>query len=153
MTAVTAPPKASTRAAAVGSLIDVMWAEREKKRKLEAEIKAIDEKLAALEESLTERMDKEGMAKATGRFASVSFTSSISANPQGEEGWTAFYAFMAKKKYWHLLQRRVSDTAYREVLASLNGGGKLEDLTIKNQVPGMLPFTKKRLNLRALATT
>lgn len=152
MTAVTAPAKASTRAATVGSLIDAMWEKREKKRKLEAEVKLLDDDMLALEEALTERMNKEGMAKATGKNASVSFTSSISANPQGEEGWALLYAFIAKKKYWHLLQRRVSDTAYREVLALLNGGGKLEELTIKNQVPGTLPFTKKRLNLRALAT-
>lgn len=152
MTAVASPPKTSTKPASVGSLIDRMWELREKKRAAEAEIKTITEQMDALEESLTERMNSEGMAKATGRAASVSFTTTIIADPQGEEGWAELYKFIAKKKLWHLLQRRISDPAYREVLASLNGGGKLEELVIKHQVPGTLPFSKKRLNLRALST-
>lgn len=153
MTEVASKPKASTRPATVGSLIDQMWALREKKRVLEAEAEDISKQMTAIEDVLTERMDKEGVAKSTGSKATVSFTTSIIAVPQGEEGWSKFYEFIAKKKYWHLLQKRVSEPAYREVLASLNGGGAdLDLMKVRKQVPGVLPLSKKRLNLRALST-
>lgn len=152
MTTVASKPKAATRPATVGALIDQMWALREKKRVLEADAEEISKQMSALEVELTERMDKEGVAKSTGSKASVSFTTSIIADPQGDEGWAKFHAFIAKKKYWHLLQKRVSEPAYREVLASLNGGGDVDLMKVKNQVPGVLPFVKKRISLRALST-
>ena len=47
---------------------------------------------------------------------------------------------------------RVSEPAYREVLTALNGGGAGMDLMkVRKQVPGVLPLSKKRLNLRALS--
>lgn len=51
--------------------------------------------------------------------------------------WDAFYAYIYKNKFGHLLQRRVSDPAWRELMEQ----GK--------KVPGTTPFTKKRLNFRA----
>ena len=152
MTEVATKAKASTRPASVGALIDQMWALREKKRVLEASAEEITKQMTVIEETLTERMDAEGVAKSTGSKATVSFTTSIIAVPQGEEGWAKFYEFIAKKKYWHLLQKRVSEPAYREVLTALNGGGAGMDLMkVRKQVPGVLPLSKKRLNLRALS--
>lgn len=156
MTTATAPAKTqvAVKPAPVGSIIDKMWTLREAKRKLEEQTKSITKEMDELEEELSARMDAEGMAKATGKNASVSYTETISATPQGEEGWAALYTYIAKKKYWHLLERRISAAAYREVLAMLNGQN-LADLDlkkVKKQVPGTLPFTKKRLSLRALST-
>jgi hypothetical protein len=42
--------------------------------------------------------------------------------------------------YFHLLQKRVSEPAYRELLEK----GK--------KVPGVQPFTARKLNLRSLTT-
>ena len=71
----------------------------------------------------------------TGKAASVSISTSTVANV---EDWDAFLAWIYKTKNGHLLQRRVSDPAWREMVE------------IKGVVPGTQPFTKKRLNLRAL---
>lgn len=123
-----------TRPPSTGAIIDQLWGYREQKRGLEAQVKEVEDKIKATEESIMERLGAEGLEKATGTKASVSITSSITADVQD---WDLFYPFIAKNKFWHLLQRRVSDTGYRELLEQ----GK--------KVPGVVPFTKKRINLRS----
>ena len=119
-----------------GALIDQMWELREKKRKLEASIKDLEGQMADVESQLMGRMESDGVDKMTGKAASVSISTSTVANV---EDWDAFLAWIYKTKNGHLLQRRVSDPAWREMVE------------IKGAVPGTQPFTKKRLNLRALS--
>lgn len=130
--------------ASVGTLIDKLWTLREEKRELEAKAAAVSKLMEPLEEQLFAKMDADGVDKATGRKASVSFSFAVSANVgvdgDVEAGWQALYGYIKKTGYWHLLQRRVTDTSYRELLDA----GK--------KVPGVQPFTKKRINLRTLAT-
>ena len=133
----TAAP-ARTRLASTGHLIDTLWALRETKRRLESEADTVAKEMATIEEQLTARMDSEGVVKATGTRATVSFSSNVTAQVEGDDGWTLLYPYIAKHKYWHLLQRRISDPAYRELLEA----GK--------KVPGVQPFVKKRLNLRVV---
>jgi hypothetical protein len=155
MVAVTSPPKTSvkTRPPAVGPLIDQLWALREQRKKLEEAADELSKQMSTIEEQLVDAMEAEGVQKATGRKASLSFTYNVIADVQGDEGWKLFYEFIAKKKYFHLLHRRVSDAAYKEVLASLNGAGPDFDIkTAKKQVPGVLPFVKRRINLRTLSS-
>ena len=136
MPTVTESPKAKKPAKLTpGALIDQMWGLREKKRKLEASIKDLEGQMADVESQLMERMESDGVDKMTGKAASVSISTSTVANV---EDWDAFLAWIYKTKNGHLLQRRVSDPAWREMVE------------IKGVVPGTQPFTKKRLNLRAL---
>lgn len=118
----------------LGALIDQMWALREKKRTLEASIKDIDGSLADIESSLMEQMQEQGVDKMSGVMATVSISTNTVAQV---ENWDEFLSFIYKKKYGHLLQRRVSDPAYRELLEQ------------GTKVPGVSPFSKARLNLRA----
>lgn len=120
-----------------GATIDTMWELREKKRALEASVKDVGGQIADLESKLMEDMQANGVDKMTGKHASVSITSTVVANV---EDWDAFWAYIHKMKYGHLLQRRVSDPAYRELL------------DLGKKIPGTQPFTKKRLNLRALSS-
>ena len=135
-------PKAKAVKAAVtgkqttGAIIDELWALRDQKRDLEADVKKIEAKVETLTATFSERLDAEGLDKATGKKASASFSSAVTANV---EDWTTFMAYVYKNKYGHLLQRRVSDVAYRELIDA----GK--------KVPGVQPFIKKRLNLSSLA--
>ena len=127
--------KATARMVTVGSTIDKLWAKREEKREAEAKVTVIAAEIAVIEESLMARMDTEETSKSQGKKASVSITSSIVANV---EDWDAFHTFVAKNKYFHLLQKRVSDPAVRE----LWDAGK--------KVPGVQPFSKRKLNVRSL---
>ena len=125
-----------TRAPSVGAVIDQIWATREEKRRLEAQVKETSLKIEELETTLMERLEKEGLEKAAGSKASVSIGTSVVADVQD---WDAFWVYILKNKYTHLLQRRVSEPAYRELLDA----GK--------KVPGVQPFTKRKLNIRTVA--
>ena len=129
--------KVTARMSTMGSTIDSLWSKREEKREAEAKIKVIESEIAVIEESLMERMDKEETAKSQGTKASVSITQAVVANV---EDWASFHAYVAKNKYFHLLQKRVSDPAVRE----LWDAGK--------KVPGVQPFTKRKLNIRSLTS-
>ncbi|HQJ52284.1 MAG TPA: hypothetical protein PKW05_10965 [Anaerolineae bacterium] len=142
MATATAEPRAKTIAkvtdrlvGTLGSTIDEMWALREKKRVAEEAVKKIEVDIAIQEEILLARMDKEDTNKAEGKKASASITNAVVANVQD---WGAFHEYIRKNKFFHLLQRRVSDPAYRELL------------DLGKKVPGVEPFTKRKLNLRSL---
>lgn len=147
-TAVKASPSSTT----VGALIDKMWELREKKKKHEDDAAAVSKQMSEVEETLVEAMAAQGVDKSTGKRASASFTYSVTADVQGDEGWAKFYAYIAKHKYFHLLHRRVTDASYKELLISLNGGGDVDIMKAKKQVPGVLPFLKRRVNLRTLSS-
>lgn len=119
----------------IGALIDAVWAAREEKRRLEVQIKEIEATIAEHQAALMERMGEQGMEKATGSRASVSISSNVVADVKD---WDEFWPYIAKNKFFHLVQRRVSDPAYRELLEA----GK--------KVPGVEPFTKRTLNVRSL---
>lgn len=127
--------KLKTKPASLGAVIDQIWAAREEKRRLEAEVGEIEAKISELEQQLIERLDAEGLDRATGSKATVSVSTNTVANVTD---WDAFWQFILKNKYTHLLQRRVSDPAYRELLEQ----GK--------KVPGVEPFLKRRLNVRSI---
>lgn len=120
----------------LGGLIDSIWQEREKKRALEADIKAIEGNIADMETKLIERMDKEGVDKSTGKTASVSISENVI--PQTED-WDAFIEYVIKSKQGHLVERRPATLACRELWEK------------KGKIPGLVPFTKRKVNIRTLS--
>lgn len=122
----------------LGTGIDKMFELREEKRVLDAQVAAIEAELHAYEEALLEQMKSQGIDKATGSKATISRTMGTVA---GMEDWDKLCAFIKRTGNFQLLQKRVSDPAYRELLES------------KGVVPGLQPFTKVRLNLRVLPPT
>jgi hypothetical protein len=119
--------------ATIGDKIDKLFKLREDKRKLEAKIKAITDDINDTEIELMEHMDKEGTSIGKGTKASVSITSSVKPNVQD---WDLYYAYIHKNKYYHLLERRPSVTACRELFET------------KGKIPGVIPFVQRRINLR-----
>lgn len=119
----------------IGSLVDSLWAERERKRALEEKMKEIEKGIEAQTLELLERMEKEGLDQVRGTAASISIGANVTATVTD---WDSFSAWIIKTRNLHLLQRRVSDPAYRELLEH----GK--------KIPGTEPFVKKRLNIRSL---
>lgn len=118
----------------LGATIDDLWALREEKRAAEEGVKIIEAKMSALEEDLMEKLKQQGTKSATGAKATASIITAVVANV---DDWAAFHAFIAKNKFFHLLHKRVSEPAYRELLDA----GK--------KVPGVQPFSKEKINLRA----
>ena len=120
----------------LGTAIDSLWALREQKRALEADVKLLEENIKSCEEALIERLDAEGLDKSTGKAASVSITSTQSAAIDDFEELTKY---VKRSGHFHLFQRRISDPAARELFET------------KGKVPGLSLFTKRRLNLRSLS--
>jgi len=124
------------RPKALGGEIDRLWALREKKRAAESVVNDIEGEINTLEAALIIRLDGEGLDKASGQRGTVSIGESINGTI---EDWDLFTKFVARTKNFQLLHRRVTDTAYRELLS------------MGRPVPGLKPFTKRKLNLRTIA--
>lgn len=118
----------------LGQLIDQLDTVRERKRKLSEQIKTLEGEYSVLEEQVKERLLAEGMDKATGKKATASLTQEVVATVKD---WDALCAYVKKSGHFHLLQRRVSNPAFRELAA-------------KKPVPGLEPFVKTNLNLAHL---
>ncbi len=119
----------------VGAKIDALHALREEKRKIESKLSEKVSEIAALEEELMDQMDAQNITKSTGSKATVSI--SVSVKPAVED-WDAFYAYIHRHKYYHLLERRPSVTGCRELFDT------------KGVIPGVTPFTQRKLNVRSV---
>lgn len=119
----------------VGAKIDSLHALREEKRLLEEQVKAKTQEIDLAENELIEQMDQQNITKSTGSKATVSITTS---EKPSVEDWNAFYAFIGKNKYYHLLERRPSVTGCRELFDT------------KGKIPGVVPFTQRKLNIRSV---
>lgn len=116
----------------IGAKIDQLHALREDKRELEKQVKEISSEMSALESELIDQMDAEETTKSAGKAASVSITKSV---VPAVENWDVFYEFIREHNYFHMLERRPAVLACREMFEH-NG-----------QIPGVVPFVKRKLNL------
>ncbi len=73
----------------------------------------------------------------TGKGTLASFSIGDSVVPQVKD-WDAFYKYIAKTKFYHLLERRPSVTGCRELFDT------------KGAIPGVEKFTKRKINLRGV---
>jgi hypothetical protein len=120
----------------IGAISDRLWQLREDKKKLAEQEKSINGQIAALELLLFERMDKEGTTKGAGRRASVSLgEQTIFQFDTDNNGYDLFVKFVARNKFYHLFERRISQLATAEVFAK------------KGMVPGLKVFKKRTINL------
>ena len=119
----------------VGAKIDSLHALREEKRQLEELLKAKAQEIDLVENELIEQMDQQNISKSTGTKATVSITTSTKPSV---EDWDALYAYIHKNKYYHLLERRPSVTGCRELFDT------------KGKIPGVVPFTQRKLNIRSV---
>lgn len=126
----------SVKPQTLGKTIDSLWALREVKRAKEAEIKEIEGQISAAESTLLERLDAEDTVKSEGKNASVSISESVNFNITD---FDEFAKYVGKSKQFHLFQRRVSELAVREIFEN------------KGAVPGLTPYTKRKINLRSLS--
>ena len=86
---------------------------REAKRDLERQVASLDEQLKANEQDIIELADQTGLT----RFAVGKLSFSISENTVGQvEDWDTVYAYIHDNRAFHLLQRRLSNAAYKELL-------------------------------------
>lgn len=97
----------------LGACVDKLYEMREKRLKLAAEVEKMQGQEYELREHILTMMNEQDMEKATGKLASASMKPTIVARVQD---WDVFYEYIRKNKAFFLLQRRVNDSAYREIL-------------------------------------
>lgn len=130
-----AAPAAKKDELPLGKLIDNLFDMRAKRAVVEAKAKDMKAEECVVEEQILERLHREEVAGSRGKKASAFVTQSVVAQVTD---WDAFHAFIGKKKMWHLLQRRTSDAACREMF------------TLGKNIPGVEPFTKVGLSITTL---
>lgn len=119
--------------ATTGSMIDKLHTLREERRLLEKKIEDINKEFSIIEGELMKQMRHEGLESAKGKFASAALQEVVKPSV---EDWDKFYAYIAKNKYFHLLERRPSVTGCRELFET------------KGKIPGVLPITLQKISLR-----
>lgn len=119
----------------IGSLIDALHAKKLEVKAALAEMNRLIEEADRLELQIIDRLDAEESATGSGKRAAATVNESVV--PQVQD-WDALYAYIHENKYYHLLQRRPSSPGCRELFEQ------------QKQIPGVVPFTKRTLNLRSL---
>ena len=119
----------------IGAKIDQLHDLREQKRELEEQVNQLKAQMAELENELIAEMDKQGVTKSTGGAATVSISSTV--RPSVDD-WDAFYTYIHRHKFYHLLERRPSVSGCNELLET------------KGKIPGVVPYTQRKLNIRSV---
>lgn len=121
----------------VGSLADKLWDIRESIREKNDELKELEKEKETLKMQLMSAMDEQGLDQVRGQHATISITSATVANI---DDYDAFWAYVRRHNLPELLQRRLSVTAYRELLEERKG----------KPIPGTTPFEKRDLSVRTI---
>jgi len=115
----------------LGVIIEDLGKLKDKQKILTKKLTDLKAEIMAAEGMIIEELDKQGLKKSTGASATVSIITSV--KPQVED-WELFYAFIHRRKFYHLLDRRPSVLGCRELFES------------KGKIPGVSPFTARKLS-------
>ncbi len=118
----------------VTTISDDIFALNEQIKKLSASVKELEEKKNKLEYELIMEAEKAGLDKGGGKTSKFTIKESIVPVVAASD-WDKLYAFIAKKKWFHLLERRPSLTGCRELWEQ----GK--------EIPGVSKFTKRKVTV------
>ena len=121
----------------IGTLIDQLHVTREKIRELNAQVSTLEEAKKNVEEQLLAALKADGVTKATGKAATASISTQTVAQIEDID---RVYQYVLKNKCPFLFERRVSNAAFRELLAQRNN----------KAIPGLKAFDKETISLRSL---
>lgn len=119
----------------LGCQIDYLFKLERERKEADAVVKKIEERIDEAEKLLIVSLDAEGTTRGAGKHASAAITESVVPSVID---WDSFYSYIHKNKYYHLLERRPSVTGCRELFET------------KGKVPGVVPFTKRKLTCKPL---
>ena len=102
---------------------------------LNRELKELNKTKDDLDYQLLTQLDEQGLSRTANDKASVSINQTVVPDVQD---WDALYAHITETQDFALLQRRVSSTAYKELLK------------LNEAVPGVETREIRRINFRSL---
>ena len=115
--------------------IDKMFRLRERKRVLEAQVKAINAEIAECNDWLLRSFEEVGTSTARGSLASATMTETIVPNI---EDWGLVQQYIMDNDALYLVHRRISAGPWKELMDT------------GEEIPGITPFTKRTISLRKL---
>lgn len=118
----------------IGGKVDLRQRMKSEKEQVQLLMDKLDAIITEIEDALYEQMVKEETTKGGGSLATVSITSNV---VPVVKDWDAFYRYIKRTNYFHLLERRPTVSGCRELFET------------KGAIPGVEPFTKYRLNFTA----
>ncbi len=121
---------ASKKPLTLGAQIDKIFEMKFELKKLQEAADQQDTLVKEEEEILAEMMKEQGVDKSSGKRGSVGVGESKLASVKD---WDAFWAYIFKTKQTHLLEKRPSQAAVRELFE------------LNKPVPGVEQFTKRKL--------
>tara|TARA_B100001287_G_scaffold265480_1_gene258437 strand:+ start:416 stop:808 length:393 start_codon:yes stop_codon:yes gene_type:complete len=119
----------------IDELIDRKKSIKNQMEKLNSELKGLREQENDIDLQLLKKLDTEGLKKTANEVASVSIKEETVPDVHD---WDALYEHIKQTGDFSLIQRRVSSTAYRELLK------------LGENVPGLQPREIRRINFRSL---
>jgi len=118
--------------ATLGELIDQRYELRATRMALAKQVDELKKQESALDDTVLEKLKEIGLEKASGRIATMGINTTTVGTV---EDWDKVHEFIRKRNFFHMMERRLSQPAYRELL-ELEGG-----------VPGIVPTTLTKLSL------
>ena len=119
----------------IDELIDRKKSIKTQMEKLNSELKGLREQENDIDLQLLKKLDSEWLKKTANEVASVSIKEETVPDVHD---WDALYEHIKQTGDFSLIQRRVSSTAYRELLK------------LGENVPGLQPREIRRINFRSL---
>lgn len=95
----------------LGMCADLLYTTRQDRYKLQKEVNALKELESAVEAHLIKELPRSDASGIAGKLCKAQVTSKVV--PQVKD-WDAFFAYVAKKKAWGLVQKRCSADAIEE---------------------------------------
>jgi len=119
----------------INELIEARASVKSEKVALNAQLKELNKTESELDYQLLTKLDEQGLSRTANDKASVSINQDTVPDVTN---WDALYEHINTTKDYSLLQRRVSSTAYKELLK------------LGEEVPGLQPRENRRINFRSL---
>jgi hypothetical protein len=127
-----AQPKDVQQPQSLGAMIDLMADLRAQRRDLSKQVDELTAQMASLETRLIAKLDEEDLNSSRGKTAYATISEDIV--PQ-IENWDDVYAYIKENDAFYLLQRRMTVTAYRELVES------------GDSLPGANPLKKRSISI------
>ena len=104
--------------ATIGQLLQDYKHLKDRKRAIESgELKAIKASLTDMERVITRKMSDLGVRQMVDEDNTATFSLSEEIVPKVDD-WDSLYNYISANGYWHLLYRKITARAYREIIQS-----------------------------------
>jgi hypothetical protein len=119
----------------IGDLIKSLALLKAEKKRLDTDLELIESRISHIESVIMNALEADGINESASTYGKV--TRSVHVYPK-LEGWDLLEAHIFATQSLVLLEKRIAVTPYREML------------TLRREVPGVIPYEKRKLTFRPM---